>query len=398
MSRSMPIVFPKGRTLCSHAALLALVAGALGGCNVTTLSEPIFTGSTPNQQAIISGRAAQYPSQQTASNAVAAPSGAVARQDLPPSGAGVAAGPMVASAGPVVDPPPPAGQGPSRTQNYEPYAAKGMPKPLGRLASKPAAPQQPVAGSSSAGGAYVVRPGDSPWSIAQAHGISTSELLAANGLKTASLAPGQTLTIPGSAGAKQTQVASLDPGASVAMGDVPDMVPERRPAEAAAPQRQFEAPAQSPRQTEPAAYTPPQADTAAALATSEASAVGGFRWPVRGRIIAGFGNKPNGERSDGIKLAVPEGTSVKAAEDGTVIYAGDELKSYGNLILIRHADGWVSAYAHNKELMVRRGDEVRRGQIVARSGMTGSVTTPQVHFELRKGATPVDPVPHMTDA
>jgi murein DD-endopeptidase MepM/ murein hydrolase activator NlpD len=128
-----------------------------------------------------------------------------------------------------------------------------------------------------------------------------------------------------------------------------------------------------------------------------AAEASGFRWPVRGRIISGFGKKPNGERNDGINLAVPEGTAVKAAEDGTVIYAGSELKSYGNLVLIRHAGGWVSAYAHNSELKVKRGEEVRRGQVIAASGMSGGVTTPQVHFELRKDAAPVDPLKHLSE-
>lgn len=393
MSRSASAAFPARRILFSRIALLALVAGALGACNVVTLTEPIFTGSTPNQQAIISGQAAQYPGQQTASNAGAVPAGAVARQELPPAGRGVPAAPVVASQQPGT-------QAPASTRNYEPYAAKGMPKPVGRLAATPTMPQQPDSGPASAGGRYVVRAEDTLWSIAQAHGITTSDLLAANGLQSPSIAPGQTLVIPGAPGSNSMQVTSLNPGGAGAVPDIPAAMPERRPAEAAAPQRQLEQPPQAPRQTEPVAYAPASqpAESSAAAATNEAGSIGGFRWPVRGRVIAGFGNKANGERNDGIKLAVPEGTSVKAAEDGTVIYAGDELKSYGNLILIRHADGWVSAYAHNKELLVRRGDQVRRGQIVARSGMTGNVTTPQVHFELRKGATPVDPVPHMSDA
>jgi murein DD-endopeptidase MepM/ murein hydrolase activator NlpD len=138
---------------------------------------------------------------------------------------------------------------------------------------------------------------------------------------------------------------------------------------------------------------------ALAPATPEPSAAAsGFRWPVRGRVISGFGKKPDGERNDGINLAVPEGTAVKAAEDGTVIYAGNELKSYGNLVLIRHSNGWVSAYAHNSELQVKRGQEIRRGEIVALSGMSGGVTTPQVHFELRREATPVDPLQHLTES
>ena len=89
---------------------------------------------------------------------------------------------------------------------------------------------------------------------------------------------------------------------------------------------------------------------------TRAEAMPSFRWPVRGRVIAGFGNKPNGTQNDGINLAVPEGTPIKAADDGVVAYAGNELKGYGNLVLIRHSNGFVSAYAHASELMVKRGD------------------------------------------
>ena len=123
-----------------------------------------------------------------------------------------------------------------------------------------------------------------------------------------------------------------------------------------------------------------------------------FRWPVRGRIISGFGTKPNGEKNDGINLAVPAGTSIKSVEAGTVIYSGNELAGYGNLVLIRHAGGWVSAYAHNQDLAVKRGDTVQRGQTIAHAGMTGSVTSPQVHFELRMGAKPVNPLDYLAGA
>lgn len=116
-----------------------------------------------------------------------------------------------------------------------------------------------------------------------------------------------------------------------------------------------------------------------------------FRAPVRGRVISGFGPKPGGTRNDGVNFAVPEGTAVRAAEDGTVAYAGNELKGYGNLVLIKHADGFVTAYAHNSEISVKRGDTVRRGQIIAKAGQSGGVTTPQLHFEIRKGSQPVDP-------
>ena len=127
-----------------------------------------------------------------------------------------------------------------------------------------------------------------------------------------------------------------------------------------------------------------------ALTGAQADAAGvspEFRWPARGRIIQGF--KAGG--NDGINIAVPEGTSVKAAESGVVAYAGSELKGYGNLVLIRHPNGFVSAYANNGELDVKRGDSVKRGQIIAKSGQSGNVSSPQLHFELRKGSTPVDP-------
>jgi murein DD-endopeptidase MepM/ murein hydrolase activator NlpD len=112
-----------------------------------------------------------------------------------------------------------------------------------------------------------------------------------------------------------------------------------------------------------------------------------FRWPARGRVISRFG----GDGNDGINIAVPEGTSVRAAEDGTVAYVGDEIKGYGKLVLVRHANGWVSAYANNGDLVVKKGEVVKRGQVLAKSGQTGNVTSPQLHFELRRGKTPVDP-------
>ena len=129
----------------------------------------------------------------------------------------------------------------------------------------------------------------------------------------------------------------------------------------------------------------------AAAAPAVAEANPEFRWPARGRIIQSFKSGGN----DGINIAVPEGTSVKAAEGGVVAYSGSELKGYGNLVLIRHPNGFVSAYANNGELLVKRGDQVKRGQIVAKSGQTGNVASPQLHFELRKGSTPVDPTNYL---
>jgi murein DD-endopeptidase MepM/ murein hydrolase activator NlpD len=116
-----------------------------------------------------------------------------------------------------------------------------------------------------------------------------------------------------------------------------------------------------------------------------------FRWPARGRIIQAFKTGSN----DGINIALPEGTSVKAAESGVVVYSGSELKGYGNLVLIKHPNGFVSAYANNGDIEVKRGETVKRGQVIAKSGQSGNVASPQLHFELRKGSTPVDPTQYL---
>jgi murein DD-endopeptidase MepM/ murein hydrolase activator NlpD len=143
-----------------------------------------------------------------------------------------------------------------------------------------------------------------------------------------------------------------------------------------------------------ASVVTPAAETPAAESPVKAAAdaTPSFRWPVRGRIIAAYGPRPNGQQNDGINVAVPENTPIKAAEDGVVAYAGNELKGYGNLVLVRHANGYVTAYANAKELLVKRGDQIKRGQVIAKSGQSGNVDAPQLHFEVRKGSAPVDPM------
>ena len=120
-----------------------------------------------------------------------------------------------------------------------------------------------------------------------------------------------------------------------------------------------------------------------------------FRWPVSGKVVTSYGAKTNGKSNDGINVAVPEGTPVKAAEDGVVAYSGNELKGYGNLVLVRHSNGYVTAYAHASELLVKRGDAIKRGQVIAKSGQSGEVGSPQLHFEIRKGSSPVNPMGYL---
>jgi murein DD-endopeptidase MepM/ murein hydrolase activator NlpD len=222
----------------------------------------------------------------------------------------------------------------------------------------------------------VVNSGDTLYSLGRRYGLSHKAIAQANGIGAqSSLRVGQRLSIPSAAPTSTARGGPFSPP----------------------PTHRAEAPA-APATTASA----PQAEKAAAVTavdeTEEARPLGGspqFRWPVRGRVISGYGAKANGQQNDGINLAVPEGTEVKAAENGVVAYAGNELKGYGNLVLLRHADGWMTAYAHNSQLMVKRGDNVRRGQTIARAGSTGGVASPQVHFEIRKGSTPVDPTQYL---
>jgi len=116
-----------------------------------------------------------------------------------------------------------------------------------------------------------------------------------------------------------------------------------------------------------------------------------FRWPLRGPLVQPF---KSGE-TDGIDIAAPVGEPVHAAADGVCIYAGDEMGTYGKLVVLRHADGFVTAYADNSELDVKEGDRVRRGQVIAKSGDSGEVSSPRLHFELRKDGKPVDPTPYL---
>ncbi|MEA1937761.1 MAG: peptidoglycan DD-metalloendopeptidase family protein, partial [Pseudomonadota bacterium] len=120
-----------------------------------------------------------------------------------------------------------------------------------------------------------------------------------------------------------------------------------------------------------------------------------FRWPVEGRVVSPFGPKSNGLHNDGINIKASRGTPVEAAENGVVAYAGNELRGFGNLLLIRHSDSWMSAYAHLEKVDVTRGTVIKRGQIVGKVGSSGSVGEPQLHFEIRKGSRAINPLKYL---
>lgn len=120
-----------------------------------------------------------------------------------------------------------------------------------------------------------------------------------------------------------------------------------------------------------------------------------FAWPVKGPVISKFGPIAKGRNNDGINIKAALGTAVNAADAGTVAYAGNELKGFGNLILIKHNDGWITAYAHNDRLLVRKGQKVRKSEKIATVGSTGGVSSPQLHFEIRAGKKAVNPMSYL---
>jgi murein DD-endopeptidase MepM/ murein hydrolase activator NlpD len=224
---------------------------------------------------------------------------------------------------------------------------------------------------------HIVAPGETLNSIARLYGKPVSVLARANKISPYTMVRvGERIIVP-DAGAKQRAEAAPPPPPPPAHRDV---VAEQSPHSAwnAVP--------------EP---TPQQSPVKAAEAVGS---VPSFGWPVHGRVIAGFGLATNGVQNDGIDVSVPQGTPVKAADDGVVAYAGNELKGYGNLVLIRHSNGYVTAYAHASEILVKRGETVKRGEVIAKAGDTGNVKTPELHFEIRKGATPVDPAQFLSGA
>lgn len=202
---------------------------------------------------------------------------------------------------------------------------------------------------------HVVKKGDTLYGIARKYNTDAASLIAKNNLSSPyTLHVGQKLAVSGSvtgSAAKQASSAAVKNKTST----------------------------QSNRSYKSSSYTPPKNRTAK------------FMWPVKGTVISGFGVIGKGRKNDGINIKAARGTTVKAADKGTVAYAGNELKGFGNLILIKHPDGWITAYAHNDKLLVRKGQKVIKGEKIATVGSTGGVNTPQLHFEVRAGKKAVNP-------
>jgi murein DD-endopeptidase MepM/ murein hydrolase activator NlpD len=244
-------------------------------------------------------------------------------------------------------------------------------------------------------GTYVVKPGDSLYGIARANKLKFTDLQRFNGIQDVRrVKPGTVLKVPASASNAETNTASAVTAEAPA-------APQSNTWNATAPVQQpttiLNSTAAAPAEKQVAANATTSATDASPVSSGSGSVADNakLRWPVQGKIISGFGQRPDGTHNDGINIAVPLGTDIHAAEGGVVAYAGNELKGYGNLILLRHDNGWVTAYAHSDELLVRRGDKIKRGQVIAKAGKSGQVDQPQLHFELRQGQQPVDPSPHL---
>ena len=268
-----------------------------------------------------------------------------------------------------------------------------IPHPTATVAATPAlaAPvSKPVAALAPPSSVHVVNHGDTLLSIAHHNHVSVPELARANNLDpSAKLGIGMKLVVPSPRTAAASPAAA--PAAVAAVQPVAVAAPPVTRLAAADTQQKVRLAQAAPNAEEPAVVSPVKAaEATGALPT--------FRWPVRGKVITAYGAKANGKANDGINLAVPEGTPVKAADDGVVAYSGNELKGYGNLVLVRHANGYVTAYAHASELLVKRGDTIKRGQVIAKSGQSGEVQSPQLHFEIRKGSSPVDPLQFLNGA
>ncbi|UIJ73591.1 M23 family metallopeptidase [Aurantimonas sp. HBX-1] len=367
-----------------------------------------YTGAVPQAGLTQTAAAQPYPGGVDQLNTGAIGNAAPPYQQTPTYGAS-AATPAVQSGS---LPPPPAPNYASNAGSNAMTAAPGAasdpsrgapPSTLQAQASQISTPQrrpstEQRSASAASGGSITVGSGDTLAAIARRTGTSVSALKQANGLSGDSIRIGQSLTVPG-AGAAPTQVASNQPAAAKAetqaetkpaatpVAYTPPATAEKsgRPStqQAAAP---AEAPAAAPSTT-----VAQQAEQQVAAIAPTSTGISQFRWPVQGRVVNRFGEKVGSRRNDGLNISVPRGTSVKAAENGVVIYAGDGLKEFGNTVLVKHDNGMVTVYGHADSLSVKRGATVTRGQEIAKSGMSGDTDVPVLHFEVRKDSTPVDP-------
>lgn len=270
---------------------------------------------------------------------------------------------------------------------------KVKPGPSGKVVSS-GAPRSPTARPTFA--SHTVARGETVYGISRANGLEVRDIIAANKLRAPyRLSVGQKLRVP-VGGGRMHVVRKGDTSYSISRRYGVDLrtlirLNKLRPPYGLAIGQELRLPAEA-----AGAGGNAGSSRRAAVPAPPPRQGSKFLWPVKGRIISAFGPKSGGQHNDGINIRVALGAQVRAADAGVVAYAGNELSGYGNLLLIRHAGGWVTAYAHNDRLLVKRGDKVSRGEVIAHAGATGGVAKAQLHFEVRKGRAAVNPVRYLT--
>jgi len=246
---------------------------------------------------------------------------------------------------------------------------------------------------------YVVASGDTVNGIARRFNVPPQTIIERNNLQPPhTIRTGQWLEVPASGVALEARPGPAS-GGIITSGSVTSQPLPPPSGVSSAPVSSAPTSAPSPSSSAPTAVTPsttpppPASTPATQTAARPPSGPVKFDWPLRGQLVGTFGPQAGGVQNDGINIAVPKGTPVKAAAAGNVLYAGEEVRGFGKLVLIGHADGYVSAYAHNDELSVTRGASVAKGQVIAKVGQTGNVTSPQLHFEIRQRNKAIDPMP-----
>lgn len=270
------------------------------------------------------------------------------------------------------------------------YRVRNAPIPVPIPNEKPTPPgQKTFQASSSGAGSLTVQKGDTVYGISRRTGVDPRAIITANNLRPPYvLQPGQTLVLTGGqtyAVKKGDTLYAISRSYGVDLTSLSRANNLRSPYRLAVGQV-LQIPGGK------AGTTRPQTTLNVALPPREGSR---FLWPVRGDILSSFGAKDGGLHNDGINIKTRRGEPVKAADAGVVVYADDGLKGYGNLILIRHQGGWVTAYAHNDKILVKRGDSVKRGDVISWAGVTGDVAEAQLHFEIRKGTRAVNPISYL---
>lgn len=414
------VLKPLRLRMVRSAAMIAL-AGLTAGCSsgVARFDDGFYTGAVPQAGLTQSAAAQPYPGGVDQFNTGAIDRGGPNYGNNPGAGVQTAASNYPASqtygggaaAAPVQSqtlPPPPApnyaAQPATTTMAAAGNAAPARgapPSTLQEQAARISTPQQrpanePRATSQAAGGSVTVGSGDTLAAIARRTGTSVAALKQANGLSGDSIRIGQSLTVPGSGTAAPTRVASNEPAPAPAQPPAA-AAPAAPPAAAAQTVvaeksgRPSAEEAAAPAAAAPSSTVAQEVEQEVAAVAPSSTGISQFRWPVQGRVVNRFGERVGSRRNDGLNISVPRGTSVKAAENGVVIYAGDGLKEFGNTVLVKHDNGLVTVYGHADTLSVKRGATVKRGQEVAKSGMSGDTEVPVLHFEVRKDSTPVDP-------